>query len=115
MWRLGWALDTDERPPPSSIVGRLDTEEALRFSRAVDRRWLLEFTAAAGDGQGLGPLSSSWRSAGAATMMAIWFTTKLQRAGVVEQEGGGGAGGRCGAGDGEVVRGPRRRSVEVLY
>ena len=25
-WRLMWALDADEHPPPSSIVGRLDTE-----------------------------------------------------------------------------------------
>ncbi|KAH8984795.1 Alpha/Beta hydrolase protein [Lactarius hatsudake] len=36
VWRLAWALDADERPPPSSIVGRLDTEEALRFARATD-------------------------------------------------------------------------------
>lgn len=82
VWRLAWALDADERPPPSSIVGRLDTEEALRFAQATDRKWLLEFIAAAG----MGPSPSSWRSAGA----AIWFTAKLQRTGVVEQEGGAG-------------------------
>ncbi|KAI9441921.1 hypothetical protein H4582DRAFT_2055716 [Lactarius indigo] len=100
MWRLAWALDADERPPPSSIVGRLDTEEALRFARAADRRWLLEFTAPAGGGQG--PGLSSWKSAGAAAMMAVLFTAKLQR-GVVEKEDVG------------VVRGPTRRNVEVLY
>ena len=104
-WRLAWALDADERPPPSSIVGRLDTEEALRFARAA----VLEFTAAAGsgdDGRGLSPSLTSWRSAGAAAMMAIWFASKLQRTGVVEQEGGRGAG--VSVRGGEVVR-----SVEV--
>lgn len=100
VWRLAWALDADERPPPSSIVGRLDTEEALQFARATDRRWLLEFTAAAGGSrQGLGPGLSSWKGAGAAAMMAILFTTKLQRS-VVEKD---------------VARGPTGRSVEVLY
>jgi len=101
VWRLAWALDADERPPPSSIVGRLDTEEALRFAQAADTRWLLEFTAG---GQGLSTSLSSWRNAGAAAMMAILFTSKLQRTGVVvEQEGGRVHGG------GEVVR-----SVEVF-
>jgi hypothetical protein len=86
-WRLGWTLDVEERPPPSSIVGRLDTEEALRFARAADRRWLSEPTAVAGGGGGQGlrsSSSSSWRSAGAAAMKAVWFTTKLQRTGIVE-------------------------------
>ncbi|KAH9055380.1 hypothetical protein EDB87DRAFT_1333633 [Lactarius vividus] len=103
MWRLAWALDADERPPPSSIVGRLDTEEALRFARTTDRRWLLEFTASTGGGgrQGLGPGLSPWKSAGA-TAMAILFAAKLQRS-VGKKEDVG------------VVRGPTRRSVEVLY
>ena len=86
-WRLAWALDVEERPPPSSIVGRLDTDEALRFARAADRRWLLEPTTSAGGGDGQGfrsSSSSSWRSAGAAAMKAVWFTTKLQRTVVVE-------------------------------
>lgn len=79
-WRLAWALDADERPPPSSIVGRLDTEEAMRFAQAADKQWLLEYTAAAGGGGGkdLG----SWRSAGAAALIAVWFAAKLQRTNV---------------------------------
>ena len=94
-WRLAWALDADEHPPPSSIVGRLDTEEALRLAQADSRRWLLELTTAAagsGGGQGLSPSLSSWRSAGAAAMMVIWLTSKLQR---TEQESGRGAGIPC--------------------
>lgn len=95
VWRLAWALDADEHPPPSSIVGRLDTEEALRLAQADSRRWLLELTTAAagsGGGQGLSPSLSSWRSAGAAAMMVIWLTSKLQR---TEQVGGRGAGIPC--------------------
>jgi len=86
-WRLGWALDADECPPPSSIVGRLDTEEALRFARAADRRWLLEPAAVAGGGGGQGLTASS--SSSAAAMIAVWFTTKLQRTrtSIVEKEG----------------------------
>ena len=33
-WRRARALDADERPPPSSIVGRLDTEGAMRWTQA---------------------------------------------------------------------------------
>lgn len=110
VWRLAWALDADEHPPPSSIVGRLDTEEALRFARAADKRWLVELTAAAGGngGQGSDPPSlSSRRSAGAAAMIAVWFTTKLQRTAAVEQERGGNAGV-------SVNRAQVVRSVEVF-
>ncbi|KAF8260352.1 hypothetical protein EI94DRAFT_913479 [Lactarius quietus] len=79
VWRLAWALDADEHPPPSSIVGRLDTEEAWRFARAADRRWLLEYKTVAGGGGPGAPSLGSWKSAGAAAMMAVWFNTKLQR------------------------------------
>ncbi len=65
-WRREWALDQDERPPPSSIVGRLDTEEALRFAGA------------AGTPQG-------WKGAGAAALLAVWFAAKVQRASGVEK------------------------------
>jgi hypothetical protein len=82
-WRLAWALDADERPPPSSIVGRLDTEEALRFAQAADKSWLLEYTASTG-----GKDLSSWRSAAAVALIAVRFTAKLQRTSVVEQGGG---------------------------
>ncbi|KAH8985534.1 Alpha/Beta hydrolase protein [Lactarius akahatsu] len=35
-WSVAWALgDPDERPPPSSLVARCDTEEALALARAV--------------------------------------------------------------------------------
>ena len=70
-WRLAWALDADERPPPSSIVGRLDFEEAMQFAQAADKK----FTAAAGGGAG----KDSWRTAGAAALIAVWFSAKLQR------------------------------------
>lgn len=33
---MAWALDEDERPPPSSIVARRDTEEALKLARVAD-------------------------------------------------------------------------------
>ena len=80
-WRLAWALDADEHPPPSSIVGRLDTEEAMRFAQAADKKWLLELTApAAGGGSGGG--KDSWRTAGAAALIAVWFSAKLQRTSV---------------------------------
>jgi len=36
-WNMAWALDEDERPPPSSIVARRDTEEALKLARVADR------------------------------------------------------------------------------
>ncbi|KAG6332273.1 hypothetical protein ID866_6813 [Astraeus odoratus] len=32
-----WALDEDERPPPSSIVSRSDTDEARRLARIADQ------------------------------------------------------------------------------
>jgi hypothetical protein len=35
-WNMAWALDEDERPPPSSIVARRDTEEALKIARVAD-------------------------------------------------------------------------------
>jgi uncharacterized membrane protein YccC len=35
-WTLAWALDADERPPPSSIVARRDTAEALKLARVAD-------------------------------------------------------------------------------
>lgn len=35
-WSLAWALDGDERPPPSSIVARRDTQEALELARVAD-------------------------------------------------------------------------------
>jgi hypothetical protein len=36
-WTLAWALDADERPPPSSIVARRDTAEALKLARVADK------------------------------------------------------------------------------
>ncbi|KAI0067652.1 alpha/beta-hydrolase [Artomyces pyxidatus] len=36
-WSLAWALDADERPPPSSIVSRRDTEEAIKLARVADQ------------------------------------------------------------------------------
>jgi hypothetical protein len=36
-WNMAWVLDEDERPPPSSIVARRDTEEALKLARIADR------------------------------------------------------------------------------
>ncbi|KAI0260170.1 hypothetical protein BC834DRAFT_561739 [Gloeopeniophorella convolvens] len=36
-WSLAWALDGTERPPPSSIVARRDTAEALRLARVADQ------------------------------------------------------------------------------
>ena len=36
-WTLAWALDADERPPPSSIVARRDTTEALKLARVADK------------------------------------------------------------------------------
>ncbi|KAI0050776.1 alpha/beta-hydrolase [Auriscalpium vulgare] len=36
-WSLAWALDGDERPPPSSIVARRDTEEAIKLARVADQ------------------------------------------------------------------------------
>jgi hypothetical protein len=36
-WNMAWALDEDERPPPSSIVARRDTVEALKLARVADK------------------------------------------------------------------------------
>jgi hypothetical protein len=36
-WNMAWALDEDERPPPSSIIARRDTEEALKLARIADK------------------------------------------------------------------------------
>lgn len=35
-WNWGWALDGDERPPPSSIASRRDTEEARTLAKIAD-------------------------------------------------------------------------------
>lgn len=35
-WNWGWALDGDERPPPSSIASRRDTEEARALAKIAD-------------------------------------------------------------------------------
>ncbi|KAK1220369.1 hypothetical protein PQX77_016860 [Marasmius sp. AFHP31] len=36
-WSWAWALDGDEHPPPSSIVSRRDTSEALDLARIADQ------------------------------------------------------------------------------
>ncbi|KAH8087826.1 alpha/beta-hydrolase, partial [Cristinia sonorae] len=36
-WSWAWALDVDEHPPPSSIVSRRDTDEAVRLARIADQ------------------------------------------------------------------------------
>jgi hypothetical protein len=36
-WGLAWALDSDEHPPPSSIVARRDTKEALALAHIADQ------------------------------------------------------------------------------
>lgn len=36
-WSWSWVLDPDERPPPSSIVSRRDTEEAVQLARIADQ------------------------------------------------------------------------------
>lgn len=36
-WLWSWALDNDERPPPSSIVSRRDTDEARSLARVADQ------------------------------------------------------------------------------
>ena len=45
-WKLTWALHVDERPPPSSIVGQLETKETigshkLRIRNSYWSLWLL--------------------------------------------------------------------------
>lgn len=44
-WGLAWALDSDEHPPPSSIVARRDTEEAIQLARVADRGLVAEESA----------------------------------------------------------------------
>ncbi|THH13788.1 hypothetical protein EW146_g6481 [Bondarzewia mesenterica] len=44
-WSLAWALDGDERPPPSSIVARRDTQEAIELARVADRSVLADESA----------------------------------------------------------------------
>ncbi|KAJ7503004.1 hypothetical protein B0H11DRAFT_2170967 [Mycena galericulata] len=39
-WSWAWALDANENPPPSSIVSRRDTQEALRLARIADQPML---------------------------------------------------------------------------
>ncbi|KAJ7668682.1 hypothetical protein DFH06DRAFT_1084836 [Mycena polygramma] len=39
-WSWAWALDANENPPPSSIVSRRDTQEALRLARIADHPML---------------------------------------------------------------------------
>ena len=41
-WSWAWALDADERPPPSSIVARRDTQEAVELARIADQAVLAE-------------------------------------------------------------------------
>ncbi|KAJ7772099.1 hypothetical protein DFH07DRAFT_803704 [Mycena maculata] len=39
-WSWAWALDANENPPPSSIVSRRDTQEALRLAQIADQPML---------------------------------------------------------------------------
>ena len=71
--RLVWAQNVDECPPPSNIVGRPDNEEAMRFARVADKKWLLELTAAAAGSSGGGG-KDPWRTAGAADLIAVRFS-----------------------------------------
>ncbi|KZT21084.1 alpha/beta-hydrolase [Neolentinus lepideus HHB14362 ss-1] len=41
-WSWAWALDTDEHPPPSSIVSRRDTEDARQLAKIADQSVLPE-------------------------------------------------------------------------
>ncbi|KAI0079263.1 alpha/beta-hydrolase [Panus rudis PR-1116 ss-1] len=41
-WSWAWALDADEHPPPSSIVARRDTKEAVRLARIADQSVLVD-------------------------------------------------------------------------
>lgn len=41
-WSWAWALDVDEHPPPSSIVSRRDTDEAVHLARIADQSVLVE-------------------------------------------------------------------------
>ncbi len=70
-WRLAWAVDPSERPPPSSISGRLDMEEALGFARELDRG-LLRTAESTSNQRGMTGL---WRG-GATRMMAVLLAAK---------------------------------------
>ncbi|KAI0359652.1 alpha/beta-hydrolase [Trametes cingulata] len=48
-WSWAWALDTDENPPPSSIVSRRDTEEARRLAKIADQAVLMDEHAVSGN------------------------------------------------------------------
>ncbi|KZT72301.1 alpha/beta-hydrolase [Daedalea quercina L-15889] len=48
-WPWAWALDVDEAPPPSSIVARRDTSEALRLMRIADQAFLMDEHAMSGN------------------------------------------------------------------
>lgn len=48
-WSWAWALNADERPPPSSIVSRRDTDEARRLARIADQAVLEEGTHMSGN------------------------------------------------------------------
>lgn len=39
---FAWALDADEHPPPSSIVSRRDTEEAVALAKIADQSVLMD-------------------------------------------------------------------------
>ena len=41
-WSLAWALDENEFPPPSSLVARCDTTEALELMDGTSRKGRLE-------------------------------------------------------------------------
>ncbi|VDC05073.1 unnamed protein product [Peniophora sp. CBMAI 1063] len=41
-WSLAWALDSDEHPPPSSIVARRDTREARALALVADQAVIAE-------------------------------------------------------------------------
>lgn len=41
-WSWAWALDSDEKPPSSSIVARRDTDEAVQLARIADQSVLAE-------------------------------------------------------------------------
>lgn len=41
-WSLAWALDSDEHPPPSSIVARRDTSEARALALIADQAVIAE-------------------------------------------------------------------------
>ncbi|KAH7883288.1 hypothetical protein F5I97DRAFT_1903823 [Phlebopus sp. FC_14] len=43
-WSWAWVLDGNEKPPPSSIVSRRDTDEARRLARIADQAVLQEGT-----------------------------------------------------------------------